>query len=206
VYASRALAEAGITTLRFDLTGVGDSEGPYEDTTVSTQIDDVRAAVSFLTDEVGKPALLIGISLGGVLAIHAVSGLPGVRAVATINSPSDTVHLRKLLLDIAPALEREATEVTLFGRTTRIGPGFISDLSEHDTKAALAALDRPLLITHATEDRVVPLEAAARLFGAAYHPKSFVAVDGVDHLLLGEPEAAAWLGRVIAAWARRYTE
>lgn len=204
VYASRALAEAGITTLRFDLTGVGDSDGAYENTTVTTQLADVRAAASFLAEESAPPGLLVGISLGGVLAVLAAGDLPEVRALATINSPSDTVHLRKLLLDMEPALEREATDVTLFGRTTRIGPGFIDDLTGHDTESALDALRRPLLIAHATDDRVVPLAAAGRLFTAARHPKSFLAVDGADHLLLSDPDAASWVGRVIGAWASRH--
>jgi len=205
VYASRAMAEAGISTLRFDLTGVGDSEGTYEKTTLSTQLADVSAAASFLAEQAKPPTLLAGISLGGVLSVLAASDLPEVRAIATINSPSDTGHLRKLLLDIEPALEHEPTDVTLFGRTTRIGPGFINDLTRHDTEAALAGLQRPLLIVHATEDRVVPLDAAGNLFGAARHPKSFLAVDGADHLFLADPDAASWLGRVIAVWSQRYT-
>ncbi len=201
---SRALAAAGIAALRFDPTGIGGSGGAFEATTVRSQVGDVRAAAAFLEAGTVPVRLLVGVSLGGALAVLAAEGLPGVRAVATVNAPAGTAHLRELLLEIEPRLAHEDAEVTLLGRTTRIGRAFVEDLARHDVASALGRLGRPLLVAHAVEDRLVPLEAAATLFAAARHPRSFVAVDGVGHLMLEDPDAAAWLGEVIAAWARRY--
>ena len=38
----------------------------------------------------------------------------------------------------------------------------------------------------------------------ARHPKSFVSLDGADHLLLKNPRDAAYVARVLGAWSRRY--
>jgi uncharacterized OsmC-like protein len=61
----------------------------------------------------------------------------------------------------------------------------------------------PLLVLHAPHDPVVPLSEASRIFEAAGHPKSFVALDGVDHAV-SEPRQARHVAALIAAWAEPY--
>ena len=56
---------------------------------------------------------------------------------------------------------------------------------------------------HSPTDNTVGVENARALFEAAKHPKSFVSLDGADHLL-NDPVDAAFAGSVISAWARRY--
>jgi pimeloyl-ACP methyl ester carboxylesterase len=60
-----------------------------------------------------------------------------------------------------------------------------------------------LLVLHSPVDRTVGIEHAARIFDAARHPKSFVVLDGADHLL-GREADVRYAGRVIAAWASAY--
>ncbi len=202
---SRTLAEHGIGVLRFDFTGLGESEGDFAATTFSTQLDDLEAAADFLHGEADAPRLLVGMSLGGAAALAGAGRLDSVRAVATVNAPSDTAHLSDLLLERAPELgEHDSAEVTLLGRTTRIGRAMVDDLRNHDIEAAAAGLGRALLIFHAPGDQVVGAAAAERLFRAARHPKSFIAVDGSDHLLLSGRADPHFVGEVMAAWAKRY--
>jgi len=61
----------------------------------------------------------------------------------------------------------------------------------------------PLLILHAPRDPVVPLPEATRVFEAASHPKSFIALDGIDHAV-SDPQQARYVAALIAAWAERY--
>ncbi len=202
---SRTLAEHGIGTLRFDFTGLGESEGDFAETTFSTQLDDLEAAAAYLRNEAAAPALLVGMSLGGAVALAGTDRIPEVRAVTTVNAPSDTAHLSELLLERAPELAtQETAEVTLLGRTTHIGRAMVEDLRRHDIEAAVARLGRALLIFHAPADQVVGAAAAERLFRAAKHPKSFVAIDGSDHLLLSDRDDPRFVGEVMAAWAGRY--
>ncbi|MFC9914621.1 hypothetical protein [Streptomyces sp. NPDC059862] len=52
-------------------------------------------------------------------------------------------------------------------------------------------------------DELVGVDNARRIFDTARHPKSFVALDGADHLLTN-PTDAAYIATVLAGWAGRY--
>jgi putative redox protein len=60
-------------------------------------------------------------------------------------------------------------------------------------------------VLHSPQDAVVGIDEAREVFEAAAHPKSFVSLDGADHLL-SEPEDARFVAHVLAAWAARYVD
>ena len=202
---SRALAERGIAVLRFDFTGIGESEGDFAETDFSSNLEDLIAAADFLRSEREAPRLLIGHSLGGAAVLCAAPRIPEVSAVATIAAPSDTEHLRDTLVRLSPELEaRGEAEIDLGGgRPFRIRQQLLDDLSEDHLQQILGNLGKPLLLFHSPLDRTVAVENAERLFLAAKHPKSFVSLGTADHLLSDERDALH-AGEVLAAWARRY--
>ena len=55
------------------------------------------------------------------------------------------------------------------------------------------ALRRALLVLHSPQDNTVSVDHAAKIYGAARHPKSFVSLDGADHLL-SRPADARYVG------------
>lgn len=198
----QALARRGITMLRFDFAGLGQSEGAFEESTLSSNADDLVAAAEFMTREHGPPRLLIGHSLGGVAALVAAPGMPDVRAVCTISSSFSATHLRRYLASAAdPPPER--FDVTIAGRTFQLRRSFLEDLERHDMGERIASLGRPLLVLHAPDDRVVEIDQAERIFAAAAHPRSLVALDGADHLL-ARREHAERAAALIAAWSEPY--
>src|SRR5258708_10232661 len=97
----RELLAHGIAVLRFDFTGLGDSEGEFSDTTFSSNVEDLVAAAEYLRQERRAPALLIGHSLGGTAMLAAAGKIPEAVAVAVIGAPSETGHLAAQLT--APA-------------------------------------------------------------------------------------------------------
>lgn len=204
---SRALAERGIAVLRFDFTGIGESEGDFAETDFSSNLDDLVAAADFLRREREAPKLLVGHSLGGAAVLAAAKRIPETAAVSTIAAPSDTEHLRNTLVRLSPELEaRGEAEVDLGGgRPFRIRKELLDDLEADHLEGCLANLHKPLLIFHSPLDRTVGIENAERLFLAAKHPKSFVSLGTADHLLSDERDALH-AGEVLAAWARRYLD
>jgi putative redox protein len=203
---SRALAQARIAVLRFDFTGLGESEGEFEDTSFSTSVDDLVAAAIWLEHNHQAPQLLVGHSLGGAASIHAAARIPSVRAVATINAPSEPSHVLKLLEHAIPEIEeRGEARVQLSGRSFRVKKQFLDDLEATRMQDAVRAMRAALLIFHAPEDQTVGIDNAARLYTAAHHPKSFVSLDDADHLLSDE-EDARYVGEVLAVWVRRYLD
>ncbi len=201
---SQALVAAGYAVLRFDFTGLGSSDGDFADSSFSTNISDLLAAARFLDEEYEAPRLLLGHSLGGTAILRAAHDIPSAVAVATIGSPADPAHVTRLLGDSRAELEaRGQAEVTIGGRPFTLRRQFLDDLATHPLPESVGRLRKALLILHAPLDDIVEVENAATLFAAAKHPKSFVSLDGANHLL-SRADDSLFAGRMIGAWASRY--
>lgn len=203
---SRALTSTGFGVLRFDFTGLGESEGDFADTNFSSNIQDLRAAASFLEKEFMAPSLLIGHSLGGAAVLYAAADMDFVGAVATIGAPADPQHVKRL---ISHGLEDINTkgyaEVSIGGRPFTIKKQFLDDLQAVDMPAILKKLRKAILIAHSPQDNIVGIDNAADIFMAAKHPKSFVSLDSADHLLSKSVDSV-YIGNMIANWAKRYID
>ena len=201
---SRQLAARGIAVLRFDFTGLGNSDGDFANTDFSSNVQDLVAAANALGERHAAPRLLVGHSLGGAAVLVAAHELPEVRAVATIAAPSDPAHVEHLigcsLEGLAP--DEEAT-VELAGRPFRMKRRFLDDVRAQGGPEHLAKLGRALLVMHAPTDELVSIDHARALYEAARHPKSFVSLDDADHLLSRRRDSA-YAADVLAAWAARY--
>ncbi len=200
------LAGAGIAVLRFDFTGLGHSGGEFENTTFTSNVEDLELAAQALDARGMAPGLLIGHSLGGAAVLRAARRLPSVRAVVTIGAPFDPGHVTHNFAGALDAIaEGGAAEVTLGGRAVRIGHAFVEDVSAAALAPDIASLGRALLVMHAPRDEIVGIDNAAAIFSAAKHPKSFVTLDDADHLIT-RPEDAEYAAEVIAAWAAHYLD
>ena len=203
---SRALASEGIATLRFDFTGLGGSEGEFGQGGFAADLMDVVSAAEFLVDRFGQPVLLVGHSLGGAAVLAAASelGATKVAAVATIGAPSDVPHVLANISGNLDAIRQAGQgEVTIGGRPFLLAREFLERVEATDLLADVARLRCPLLFLHSPTDGIVGIEHASALFGAAKHPKSFVSLEGADHLLLRD-EDAKFAASMIASWAHRY--
>lgn len=201
---SVALAEHGIATLAFDFTGLGKSGGTFADSHFAANVGDLIAAADHLRATVGAPSILVGHSLGGAAVIAAADGIAEAKAVVTIGAPFDPAHVLHQLGDQVARVRAEGrAEVTIGGRPFTVGSDFLDAVEGQDQGARLARLKRALLVLHAPTDATVGIENAAEIFGAAKHPKSFVSLDGADHLLT-QPAPAAYAAAIIAAWVEPY--
>ncbi len=201
---ARALNDERIAVLRFDFTGLGQSEGEFADTNFSSNVGDLLAAVDFLDRKHGDVSILIGHSLGGTAVLQAAPQVETAVAVVTIGSPAEPTHVARMLGGHEDSLrERGEAEVDLGGRPFLVKQQFVDDLEQHDVKGTIGKLHKALLIMHAPLDNIVEIDNAAELFVAAKHPKSFVSLDSADHLLTNDDDSR-YAGQVLAAWASRY--
>ena len=201
---SRALTSQGFGVLRFDFTGLGESEGDFEDTNFSGNVEDLVDAANFLESHYMAPSLLVGHSLGGSAVIFAAAELDTVRAVATIGAPSNPKHVQHLFQSSLEEIEATgAAQVRLSGRGFTIKKQFVDDLNKHELPSVAKSLRKPLLIMHSPQDDTVGINNAEEIYHAAHHPKSFVSLDGADHLLMNKQDSI-YAGTVIAGWASRY--
>ncbi len=198
------MAEKGFAVLRFDFTGLGESEGDFSETGFPSNLDDLVAASEFLAEKYQAPELLIGHSLGGSAVVHVAARIASSKAVVTIGAPYDPEHVAGMMAENVETIREhgEAT-VTIGGRPFRIRREFLETLQQDNLAETVRSLRRALLVLHSPVDAVVGIENAARLFDAARHPKSFISLDDADHLLR-KLQDAEYAGRLIGAWAAKY--
>jgi len=202
----RALTSNGFGVLRFDFTGLGESEGDFADTNFSGNVQDLIAAADFLKEKYKAPALIIGHSLGGAASIFAASEIASVKAVATIGTPSNPVHVKHLLKsDLEEINTTGKAVVNLSGRDFTIKKQFLDDLENKSLIEVIKNLRKPILILHSPQDLTVEIRNAQDIYIAAHHPKSFISLDGADHLLSNKQDSI-YAGEVIAGWATRYLD
>lgn len=203
---ARALAKNGYGVLRFDFTGLGESEGEFSETNFSGNVEDLLAAAHYLEQEHSAPSLLIGHSLGGAAVLFAARQLSAVKAVVTIGTPANLTHVTRLLRsELNEIQEKGLAKVNVGGRDFTIKAQFLKDLKTKELKDEVKTLDAALLIMHSPQDTTVEISNAEELYVSAKHPKSFVSLDGADHLLSNEKDSV-YTGGVISSWAQRYLE
>lgn len=203
---SGALTQNGMAVLRFDFTGLGQSRGEFADTNFSSNLSDLQSAYAFMEEKYQAPQIVIGHSLGGAAVLHVGRELPEVRAVVTIGAPASPAHVRRLLKGSEAEIEKTGeAEVDIGGRPFRIKKQFLDDLEKSDSAEVIHGLGKALLIIHSPQDTIVGIDNAAEIYQHAMHPKSFITLDGSDHLM-SKKEDSAYVGHMVASWASRYIE
>ena len=201
---ARTLAAKGIAVLRFDFTGLGSSQGDFANSNFHSNVQDLLAAADFLRAEYSAPQLLIGHSLGGTAVLAAAPQIAEARAVVTIGSPANPEHLIKQFAGKIEQIERDGVAtVALAGREFQIQRQFLKDLRERPLAGQLGNLGKALLVMHAPFDSIVDISQAGEIFTAAKHPKSFISLDGADHLV-SKLEDAQYVADTISAWVGRH--
>ncbi len=201
---SRALTSHGFGVLRFDFTGLGESDGDFENTNFSGNVEDLISASNFLKEKYSAPALLVGHSLGGAATIFAASQIDSVKAVATIGAPSSPKHIKHLIHNSVDEIKTNGkANVNIGGRPFTIKKQFLDDIETKSLPEVAQNLRKALLVMHSPQDTTVGIQNAEEIYVAARHPKSFVSIDGADHLLMRK-EDSTYVGNVISNWAKRY--
>lgn len=194
---SRALTQNNIAVMRFDFTGLGKSEGKFEDTNFTSNVDDLISVAEFLTKNHHAPKIMIGHSLSGAAAIYAANAIDSIETVATIAAPSNPSHVEHLFDEHIDEIELDGEAIfDIAGRKFTIKKQFLEDIHDQD-------LRKPILVFHSPQDKVVEVKNARDIYGAAHHPKSFISLDGANHLLTNKQDSF-YVGQVISSWAHRY--
>jgi alpha-beta hydrolase superfamily lysophospholipase len=200
----KQLAAEGIGMLRFDNLGLGHSEGDWGDGSFSHKVADTVRAVQFLNDSGREVRLLVGHSFGGAAVIAAAHECPTVAAVASVGAPFDPGHVEHNYDALIQRIEQDGEATFLVGgKALTLKRHFIEDVRAADLRERIRTLRRALLVMHSPTDNTVGIANASDIFRTARHPRSFVSLEGADHLLTGKNQAAR-AARIISAWADPY--
>lgn len=184
---SNALRERGLTALRFDFAGSGESGGDFADISYSGQVDDLSAAVAHLKESGIEHVGLIGSSMGGTVALLYAGSRMGVQGLATIAAPSDPFEVvRQVSTEQELAVWEERGFVEYHGR--RLNKAFLDDIRQLDIVGAASRITCPVLLIHGDADETVPVAQAYRVYEVLRGHKQLRILHGADHRL-SEPVA-----------------
>jgi putative redox protein len=146
----------------------------------------------------------VGHSSGGAAVIAAAHEIDSVRAVASIGAPYDPGHVEHNYDALAERILADGEAPFLIGgKALTLRRHFIEDVRAADLREQIRTLHRALLVMHSPTDNTVGIQNASDIFRAARHPRSFVSLEGADHLLTGRNQAAR-AARIISAWSDPY--
>jgi alpha/beta superfamily hydrolase len=174
---ARSLAAQGIPVLRFDYFGDGESEGRFEEATVTSRVADILDAVEFCRSRAGvRRIFLLGLGYGAVLALSAArSGdVDGIVAWAPIMSgeqyTSDLLraHLgaqvvlhRKVIHDREALVQQIMSGEFVNVEGYEIGNPFFSELVATDTRKLIEEQTRQVVLVQiAPGERIDPQYAS----------------------------------------------
>ena len=201
---SRSLREQGVAVLRFDFTGLGLSEGDFANTNFSSNLDDLRSAVTALNAAGYPPSMLIGHSLGGAASLYLAGELDQIGAVVSIGSPSEPAEVLNLLGEqtVDRVHSQGQAQVKLGDHMFQVKSQFLNDVSAKSLKGRIRDLKKPALIIHGVEDKVVSIQQGRNLFLAAPPATSFVALDAADHMLSRKADSRQ-VANLVVQWAQQ---
>ena len=183
------LAQNGIAMLRFDFRGIGESEGKWEDDTVSRRIADLRSAIDFVgSDRRFRQGVgLLGSSLGGYVTLIVAAPDKEIEASVIWATPFhlDGLELKQDVEGMPP-----------------LGKAFFKDLPKHRLPLLLRKVSKCMVI-HGEADELVPVDQAWEIFRGLGSPKEIHVIESADHRLTqpGHRQRAMDLS---AEWFRKF--
>lgn len=220
-----ALAAAGIASLRFDLRGHGASGGRPEELTLAAAANDVRSAVDQVgaPDAAGTPVTLIGTSFsGGVCALVAAAGAPGLRSLVLFNPLFD--YKRRFVdekpywssdrIDPAFADELDRRGYVEHSPTFKLGRAMLNEVFQLSARDALPRIAVPTLLVHGSKDTFVNIESSREAVDQLTAESTLIEIEGAQHGFAvhddpayAEPQTQEWQALVIRetlTWVTRH--
>lgn len=204
VWLAKEMVQKGYRVLRFDFTGLGGSEGDFQDSTLSTDVQDLVEVVNWSERQGDTVVGLLGHSLGGTVAILGARQLSELKSVVVLGTSHDPERVTRLLdeADWQTLRNQGWVAVRVGGQELPFSLKFVQDLEAHSLKEAVFSWDKALLIVHGTEDRIVPLSSAEELFETAGYPKAMVSIPGADHLFVNDRSQIPHIATIIDQWVQ----
>ncbi len=202
------LVPQGIATFRFDFFGQGESEGPFEEITVTTAVQQAVAALDLVETKGYRRIGLVGSSFGGLVGLLGAAKTPQLICLALKCPVPDFPEMLNLEFGEAGMAAWKASDAipnVVPGGSGRIklSYGFYEDCTRHDGYAAAKAITAPTLIVQGDTDEFVPIHQSRRLSESLGGRHSIVILPGADHHF-SNPDHFREMTTVLAQWVSEH--
>ncbi len=153
---SRSLEKAGISSIRFDFRGSGNSDGTFEDMTLSSEISDARVVVDYAKSRFDAKIGVLGLSMGGTVALLSAPDLnPDALCLwAPASKNAEIFALNGMPKELENSLDVGGISVS---------PDFVREIFTLDAFSNAKKYAGPVSILHGTDDPTVPFKYSQAL-------------------------------------------
>jgi len=173
---AEGLAKKGWPCIRFSFSGNGDSEGEFEHSNITKEVDDLKSILNSVPQE--KRIAYVGHSMGAAVGVKAASGGMLIQCLISLAGMVDTAgFVKREFGDVVPGKGFMWDE-----ENCPLSENYVNDLNGISSILPDAAkVACPWLLIHGTEDDVVPVEDSRRAFEAACCDKKLIEIPGAGH-------------------------
>jgi pimeloyl-ACP methyl ester carboxylesterase len=182
----RALERVGIASFRFDFSGSGESDGDFEDMTLSGEVAEAHAIFDLVKADPRIDATRIsvaGLSMGGLVASLVAGDRPDdVYRLALLAPAGGQIQdlVLNLLKDSGVDFHVYSEFIDYLGNL--VSRRFVEELSNFNVYQRASYYNGPVLIIHGTEDSIVPASVVTEYRDQAYGGRAKVHfIEGGDH-------------------------
>lgn len=148
---SYSLAKKGISSLRIDFRGWGETTYPMTSSSVTVMIEDATEALSFIKSKGFNKIGVQGFSLGGGLAQEfSVINKNDVTAISLWSSVIEFKYDNEK--DIAEAVKKGKVDIDLGFRKITLGKTYFEELEKYNFFDNFINLQKPLLVQYGDKD------------------------------------------------------
>ncbi len=159
----KILNENNISTFRFDFFAHGESEGKFEEITVSEAVNDIENAISFLKGLGYSRFGLVGSSFGGLASIIVASKTSDLYLLCLISPVSDYFEIIERDIGRGGIQEWKDNGFHEYWRKYRLNYSFVEDAKNNIAYKVASRIRIPTLIVHRDKDEVVPFEQSIKI-------------------------------------------
>jgi pimeloyl-ACP methyl ester carboxylesterase len=199
---AQELTKRKMNSFRFDFNGCGESEGKFEEVTVSQYIDDLESAMRFMKERGYKEIILFGGSNGGLVCIATALKHPEIKKLALKSPVPDSVEVWMKKLGEHGLEEWKQKGHTHYfdknGKKFKVHHAFFEDVKKHIMYDKVNKIKCPVLIIHGDKDITVPLEQSKKLVKNLKNG-SLIIIEGANHFFEGDNYTKN-INKIFAEW------
>ncbi len=177
------LNKSNIATFRIDLFAHGESEGNFEDITITEAVDDILNAIKFLKSKGFKKIGLVGSSFGGMASIMTATKTKDLFVLGLKSPVSDYNEVWSRRMSPEELIKWKETSVTEYRNelgSYNIKYNFYKDFENNQAYEVAHQINIPTIIVHGDADTVVPVNESIKISKLIPNCK-LVLVKDADH-------------------------